>query len=122
METKTLYVFEFDLNDKSICKKTVLKMRMVEVTETPKQFRATNKTEGLTNYRNVVSKTELNVLHKSRYGGRSFQMLSDCNDVSYFKEKIVEAMNEKKDKLLSEINEINNQIEIVLKENKDETC
>lgn len=117
METKKLFVYKFTI----ICNKPILTQEIVEVTETPKLFRVAEKNKDLTKYRSNVPKTELNYLSylSNVYSGNTYEMLSDNENISFFKEKVIAAIEQKKEKLYSEINKLNENIDFLEKEGLD---
>lgn len=110
---KTIHMYVFELRISSLNKyEPKFTKRCVEVKETPKQFRTVNPKEDLTSYRTIVNKTEKDVLITSAVCSR-FELMTEKDDIEYFKEKIIKHINNQRENLLSKINDLNNQENIV---------
>lgn len=103
---KTLYVFKVDLDSNS----PKFSQKSIEVNETEKTYRiekaSLNKNRVLTGYRSVVNKSELNKVYKMYSNSKIYEMLSDKNDLCFFKKAVLSDVERQKNKLQEEINSL----------------
>lgn len=103
---KTLYVYKLDLDPNS----PKFFQRSIEVNETEKTYRiekaSLNKNRVLTGYRSIVNKSELNKVYKMYSNSKIYEMLSDKNDLCFFKKAVLSDIEKQKNKLQEEINSL----------------
>ena len=102
---KTLYVFKVDLDSNS----PKFSQKSIEVNETEKTYRidkaSLNKNRVLTGYRSVVNKSELNKVYKMYSNSKTYEMLTDKNDLCFFKKAVLSDI-ERQTRLQEEINSL----------------
>lgn len=103
---KTLYVFKVDLDSNS----PKFSQKSIEVNETEKTYRidkaSLNKNRVLTGYRSVVNKSELNKVYKMYSNSKTYEMLTDKNDLCFFKKAVLSDIERQKTRLQEEINSL----------------
>lgn len=103
---KTLYVFKVDLDSNS----PKFSQKSIEVNETEKTYRidkaSLNKNRVLTGYLSVVNKSELNKVYKMYSNSKTYEMLTDKNDLCFFKKAVLSDIERQKTRLQEEINSL----------------